>query len=67
MENLQAKLDPELESWAQRIEEKYHAGLCELHPELRCFHHRVSDLHFDLDCRPRRLVWAAAIVRISHL
>jgi hypothetical protein len=34
--------------------------MCSLHPNLPCFHHRASKLHFNLD-RPRLLVWAQAI------
>jgi hypothetical protein len=53
-------LDDELDNIAEKIAEKYLPGLCALHPTIPCYHHRVSDLHFELD-RPRRLVWASAI------
>ena len=57
---LQARLDDELEGIAEKITEKYPAGICRLHPNICCFHYRPSDLHFELD-RSRTLVWAAAI------
>ncbi|PPR06840.1 hypothetical protein CVT26_003830 [Gymnopilus dilepis] len=56
-----ARLDDDVEVLASQIEEKYPAGICSLHPNIPCFHHKVNDLHFDLSLRPRRLVWAAAI------
>src|SRR5258708_25003367 len=57
---LQAKLDDTLEEIVLKLSDKYHLGLCPLHPDLPCFHHCMSDLHFKLD-RPRLLVWALAI------
>ena len=56
----QAKLDDALEEIVAKLAEKYPPGLCDHHLDLPCFHHRVSDLHFNLDC-PRLLVWAQAI------
>ena len=58
------KFDDEVEEIAASLAKKYPPGLCHIHPDLPCFHHRPSDLHFDLN-RPRRLVWAAAIVSPS--
>ncbi len=43
-----------------RLADKYPPGVCPDHPDLPCFHHRPSRLHFKLD-RPRLLVWAQAI------
>jgi hypothetical protein len=40
--------------------------LCTVHPNIAFFHHRPSDLHFDLDC-PHCLVWAAVIVSHSFI
>jgi hypothetical protein len=57
---LQGKLDDALEEIVTKLSDKYSPGLCTRHPELPCFHHRASDLHFKLD-RPRLLVWAQAI------
>jgi hypothetical protein len=57
---LQAKLDDALEEIVTKLMNKYAPGLCDRHPNLPCFHHRASDLHFNLD-RPRLLVWAQAI------
>ena len=57
---IQQRLDDALEEIVSNLEEKYPAGRCPLHPDLPCFHHRASDLHFNLD-RPRLLVWAQAI------
>ncbi|KAF8502634.1 hypothetical protein F5888DRAFT_1867499 [Russula emetica] len=54
------KLDDALEEIVIRLGNKYAPGMCSLHPDLPCFHHRASDLHFNLD-RPRLLVWAQAI------
>lgn len=39
----------------------YLFGTCSLHPELRCFHYRHNDWHFDLDSNRLR-VWANSIV-----
>src|SRR5258707_11247150 len=57
---LQIKLDDVLEEIIVKLTDKYPPGLCPLHSDLPCFHHHVSDLHFNLD-RPRLLVWAQAI------
>ncbi|KIL63078.1 hypothetical protein M378DRAFT_179451 [Amanita muscaria Koide BX008] len=57
-----ARLGDELENLAQEIADKYPPGICKLHPDKACFHHRNADLHFDLD-RARRLVWAQAILK----
>ena len=43
-----------------KFTDKYSLGLCPLHPNLPCFHHRPTDLHFNLD-HPHVLVWAQAI------
>ena len=63
---MQARLDDDLEEIASKIEEKYPSGLCDIHPDKHCFFYRVANLHFDLGERARRLVWAAAIVRLSQ-
>ena len=34
--------------------------MCDLHPDIHCFHHRITDHHFELT-RPRLLVWAQSI------
>ncbi len=52
---LQVKLDDALEEIVAKLASKYPPGLCDRHPDLPCFHHRASDLHFNLD-RPRLLV-----------
>src|SRR5258707_4897813 len=57
---LQAKLDDALEEIVLKLSDKYHPGLCPLHPDLPYFHHRTSDLHFKLNW-PQLLVWALAI------
>ncbi|KAJ7831194.1 hypothetical protein B0H14DRAFT_3464201 [Mycena olivaceomarginata] len=55
-----ARIDDELESLVDELREKYPPGLCKVHPDILCFHHRVLDLHFELE-RPRLLVWSAQI------
>ncbi|KAJ7105264.1 hypothetical protein C8R44DRAFT_745976 [Mycena epipterygia] len=55
-----ARLDDELEGLVEELLAKYPPGVCNLHPDKACFHHRVLDLHFDLE-RARLLVWSAAI------
>jgi hypothetical protein len=57
----QAKFDDDVEEIATSLAEKYPPGCCLTHPDIPCFRHRPSDLHFDLNC-PHRLVWAVAIV-----
>src|SRR6266849_11194070 len=57
---LQIKLDDALEEIVTKRTKRYYLGLCSCHPDLPCFHHRVSNLHFNLN-RPRLLVWAQAI------
>jgi len=49
-----------LEEIVLKLSDKYPVGRCNSHPDLPCFHHRASDLHFKLD-RSRLLVWAQAI------
>jgi hypothetical protein len=56
----QAKLDDVLEEIVTKLADKYYPGLCDNHPNLPCFHHRMSNLHFNLD-HPWLLVWAQAI------
>ena len=43
-----------------KLIDKYSLGLCPLHPNLPCFHHRPIDLYFNPD-RPHVLIWAQAI------
>ena len=43
------KLDDALELIVKRLSDKYSPGLCSLHPNLSCFHHCASNLHFNLD------------------
>jgi hypothetical protein len=57
---LQARLDDALKEIVMKIMLKYLPGVCPLHPDLSCFHHRPSNSHFKLD-RPQLLVWAQAI------
>jgi hypothetical protein len=57
---LQMKLDNALEEIVAKLSNKYAPGLCDRHADLPCFHHRTSNLHFNLNC-PRLLVWAQAI------
>jgi hypothetical protein len=57
---LQGKLDDALKEIIAKLTNKYHLGLCTRHQDLPCFHHHVSDLHFNLDC-PCLLVWAQVI------
>jgi hypothetical protein len=64
-ESKRVRHDDELEEIAASLAAKYPPGRCALHPDLPCFHHRASDLHFELT-RPRLLVWANGIVSISH-
>jgi len=42
------------------LSNKYSLETCPLHPNITCFHHCASDLHFKLN-RPQLLVWAKAI------
>ncbi|KAF8582711.1 hypothetical protein K439DRAFT_1661620 [Ramaria rubella] len=58
--NSKPKLDHELEDIVSVLEAKYPVGGCPDHPDKRCFHHRLTDLHFDL-VRVRLLVWASQI------
>jgi hypothetical protein len=61
---LQPKFDDELESRVAEIDEKYPVGICADHADKQCFHHRPTDNHFIFD-RPKKLVWAAAIVSFN--
>ena len=54
------KLDDALEVIVKRLSDKYFPGLCSLHHDLSRFHHRTSNLHFNLN-HPQLLVWAQAI------
>ena len=47
---LKAKLDNTIEEIVTKLSNKYPPGLCELHLDLPCFHHPLSNLHFNLDC-----------------
>lgn len=53
--------DDKVASTVGEIMRLYTVGLCARHPDMRCFHHKPSDLHFELT-RPRINVWAAAYV-----
>lgn len=57
----QGQHDVKLNDWVQMIELKYPVGLCPEHPDIRCFHYRPADNHFELT-RTRMLVWANQIV-----
>ncbi|KAJ6626532.1 hypothetical protein B0H10DRAFT_1941826 [Mycena sp. CBHHK59/15] len=57
---VKVSFDEGLEEEIERISNKYPPGTCSLHPDLECYHSRVTDLHFKLD-RPKKIVWAAAI------
>ncbi|KAF8139208.1 hypothetical protein K438DRAFT_1996265 [Mycena galopus ATCC 62051] len=57
---IKVSFDEGLEEEIERITNKYPPGTCSLHPDLECYHSRVTDLHFKLD-RPKKIVWAAAI------
>ncbi|KAJ7321266.1 hypothetical protein DFH08DRAFT_970131 [Mycena albidolilacea] len=57
---IKVSFDEGLEEEMERISNKYPPGTCSLHPDLECYHSRVTDLHFKLD-RPKKIVWAAAI------
>ncbi|KAJ7274472.1 hypothetical protein B0H12DRAFT_1319430 [Mycena haematopus] len=57
---VKVSFDEGLEEEIERISSKYPPGTCTLHPDLECYHSRVTDLHFKLD-RPKKIVWAAAI------
>lgn len=63
---MKARLDDELEGLVEELLAKYPPGVCNLHPDKACFHHRVLDLHFDLE-RARLLVWSAAIVCVIQV
>ncbi|KAJ7135342.1 hypothetical protein C8R46DRAFT_1235055 [Mycena filopes] len=52
--------DEGLEDEMDRITERYPPGICSVHPTISCFHHRLNNLHFELD-RSRKIVWAAAM------
>ncbi|KAJ6614198.1 hypothetical protein B0H10DRAFT_2221508 [Mycena sp. CBHHK59/15] len=52
--------DEGLEEEMDKISNMYPPGTCSLHPDIECFHHRTTDLHFALD-RPKKIVWAAAM------
>ena len=60
-----ARYDDQLEEIAASLAAKYPPGRCPTHADLPCFHHRASDLHFELT-RPRLLVWASGIVSPSR-
>src|SRR6266566_4169030 len=47
---LQVKLDNALEEIVAKLASKYPLGLYDRHPDLPCFHHCTSNLHFNLDC-----------------
>ncbi|KAJ7829940.1 hypothetical protein B0H13DRAFT_2679691 [Mycena leptocephala] len=57
---VKVSFDDGLEEELERITNKYPPGTCSLHPDIECYHSRVTDLHFKLD-RPKKIVWAAAI------
>jgi hypothetical protein len=61
----QAKLDTQLETLAAELADKYSPGICPIHPDISCFHHRKTDFHFHLD-QPAQYVWAHAIVSLFH-
>ncbi|KAJ7300711.1 hypothetical protein DFH08DRAFT_828222 [Mycena albidolilacea] len=52
--------DEGLEEEMEHISNKYPPGMCSLHPDLKCYHSCVTNLHFKLD-RLKNIVWAAAI------
>ena len=62
----QACLDDELEDLISKIQKKYKAGTCKQHPDLECFHHHATDLHFDLRETARVASWANHIVSHGH-
>ncbi|KAJ7885059.1 hypothetical protein B0H14DRAFT_2564025 [Mycena olivaceomarginata] len=57
---VKVSFDEGLEEEMECISNKYPPGTCSLHPDLECYHSRVTDLHFKLD-RPKKIVWAVAI------
>ncbi|KAJ7124081.1 hypothetical protein C8R43DRAFT_1031254 [Mycena crocata] len=52
--------DDGLQELMDQISDKYPAGTCSVHPEIECFHHRPTNLHYELT-RTKKIVWAAAI------
>ncbi|KAJ7133259.1 hypothetical protein C8R44DRAFT_870669 [Mycena epipterygia] len=44
----------------EKLQEMYKPGVCSLHPDVACFHNRLTNLHYELD-RSKSIVWAAAI------
>ncbi|KAJ7506001.1 hypothetical protein B0H11DRAFT_2186195 [Mycena galericulata] len=55
-----APFDDGLQEEMDKISERYPPGTCSLHPDIECFHSRVTNLHFELD-RTKKIIWAAAI------
>ena len=53
--------DNDLNELTGQIDMKYPVGICKSHPKMQCFHHRPTNLHFELT-RVRKLVWASSIV-----
>jgi hypothetical protein len=59
----QVSLDDQLSPIVEKLNDMYQFGACETHPDIRCFHYRPNDWHFDLDSN-RIKVWANAIVHL---
>ncbi|KAJ7742112.1 hypothetical protein DFH07DRAFT_777789 [Mycena maculata] len=57
---VKVSFDEGLEEEMDKISNMYTPGTCSLHPNIECFHHRVTNMHFALD-RAKKIVWAAAM------
>jgi hypothetical protein len=58
---MQLTLDQKLALIVEKHETKYLIGICEEHPDLRCFLFAPKGWHFDLNTAKLK-VWAHAIV-----
>ncbi|KAJ6548295.1 hypothetical protein B0H10DRAFT_1969206, partial [Mycena sp. CBHHK59/15] len=57
---VKVSFDEGLEEEMDKISNMYPPGTCSLQPDIECFYHRVTDLHFALD-HPKKIVWAATM------
>ncbi|KAF9234541.1 hypothetical protein BU15DRAFT_78901 [Melanogaster broomeanus] len=55
-------LDDKLLPYVRQLRDTYPEGLCDIHPQLRCFHHAPTDWHFELT-EKREKVWAFAMLK----
>jgi hypothetical protein len=57
----QGTMDKDVNENIKRIMELNPVGKCALHKDLRCYHDRLSDMHFELTEQKVR-IWAVKIV-----